>query len=129
MLNVVAVDLIERAVAPALIVAAEYQPITRRRVLEHVERHGHVVLHFAVNGHAAKIAECAAASAAAGARAGPEHHGRASAAAATCVRIAAATTPTAAAAAACASDRAERCCRVGGQCVGAGRTAHSLEDV
>ena len=129
MLNVVAVDLIQRAVAPALVVAAEHQPVTRRRVLEHFERHWNIVLHFTVNGHPSKIAECAATSAAACAGARSEHHGRVPPpTGSTCVRITA-STASAAATARSTPDSAERCGRVGRQCVGSRRSAHSLQDV
>ena len=40
-------DLIQRAVAVALIIAPENQPVARRRILEHLRRDRHVVLHFA----------------------------------------------------------------------------------
>ena len=46
-------DLIQRAVALALIVAAENQPVSRGRVLEHFGRDGNVVPHFARHGDAA----------------------------------------------------------------------------
>ena len=45
-------DLIQRAVAVAVIVAAEHQPVAGRRALEHFGGDGYVVLHLAANGHA-----------------------------------------------------------------------------
>ena len=42
-------DLVERAVAPRLVVAARHQPVARRRVLQHRVGDRHVVLHFAVH--------------------------------------------------------------------------------
>ena len=128
MLNVVAVDLIERAIAPALIVAAEHQPVTRRRVLEHFERDRNIVLHFTVNRHASKIAECTATSAAACASARAEHHGRASPTGANCVWITASTAP-AGAPTTSPPDRAECRCRTGRQFGRARWSAQSLEDV
>ena len=128
MLNVVAVDLIQRAVTPALVVAAEHQPVTRRRVLEHFESHWNIVLHFTVNGHSSKIAECATTSAAACAGAGSEHHGRGCPTGSTCVRITASTT-SASAPATCPPDRVECRRRIGRQFAGACLSAHSLEDV
>ena len=40
-------DLIQRAVAVAVIVPPEDEPVARRRVLQHLRRDGHVVLHLA----------------------------------------------------------------------------------
>ena len=53
LVDVVAGDLIERAVAPPVIVAAEDEPVARRRILQHLRRHGDVVLHLAPDGDAA----------------------------------------------------------------------------
>src|SRR5688572_26780368 len=111
MSNVVAVDLIQRAVTPALVVAAEHQPVTRRRVLEHFESNGNVVLHFTVNGYTSKIAECAATSAPACPGARSEHHWCGCATGAPCVRITA-STASASAPATSSPNRVERRCRV-----------------
>ena len=53
-LDVVARDLVERAVAPALIVAARHQPVAGGRVAQHRVGHRDVVLHFARHGEPAR---------------------------------------------------------------------------
>ena len=72
--DVVAGDLIERAVAPPEIVAPEDQPVSGRRILQHLRRHRHVVLHFASDRDAAHRRGAAAPLSAAGA--GAKRHRR-----------------------------------------------------
>ena len=84
-LHVVARDLIERAVAPPVIVAAEDEPVARRRILQHLRRHRDVVLHLASDGDTAHRGGAAATLSAAGA--GAKRHRRWTASAARGSRI------------------------------------------
>ena len=52
LLDVVACDLGQRAVAPALVVAPRHQPVARIRIAQHLVGHGNVVLHLARDGDA-----------------------------------------------------------------------------
>ncbi len=66
-LHVVARDLIERAVAPPVVIPAEDEPVARRRILQHLRRHRDVVLHFASDGDPAHASGAAATLSASGA--------------------------------------------------------------
>ncbi len=54
LLDVVFLDLFERAVAPRLVVAPRHQPVAGRRIAQHRIGHRHVVLHLALHRMAAR---------------------------------------------------------------------------
>ena len=55
-LDVVACDLSQRAVAPGLVVAAHHQPVAGRRIAQHLVGDGTEVLHLAGDGQATRTA-------------------------------------------------------------------------
>ena len=73
-LHVARRDLIQRAVAVAVVVAAEHQPVAGRRAFQHLGGDRDVVLHLAANGDAP--IRCGAAATLASAGACPQHRQR-----------------------------------------------------